>query len=81
LVTSGPYGYVRHPMYLCIFVYTFGLIMVSLDLLVALFFGFSVWVNYRRIPREERMLIDEFGDEYIEYMGRVGRLLPRLRRG
>ena len=30
-----------------------------------------------RIPKEERMMIDEFGDEYIAYMQRTGRLLPR----
>ena len=80
LITSGPYRYVRHPMYLGIFVYTMGLMMVSLDVLVVLFFAFTIWVNYRRIPREEQMLIQEFGDEYIEYIKRSGRLLPQLRR-
>ena len=80
LITSGPYRYVRHPMYLGIFVYTMGLMMVSLDVLVVLFFAFTIWVNYRRIPREEQMLVQEFGDEYIEYIKRSGRLLPQLRR-
>jgi protein-S-isoprenylcysteine O-methyltransferase Ste14 len=80
LITTGPYRYVRHPMYLVIFVYTMGLMMVSLDALVVLFFAFSIWVNYRRIPREEQMLIQRFGDEYLEYIKRSGRLLPRLRR-
>ena len=80
LITTGPYRYVRHPMYLGIFVYTFGLMMISLDMLVILFFAFTIWVNYRRIPREEQMLIEEFGDEYLEYMRRSGRLLPRFRR-
>jgi len=78
LITTGPYRYSRHPMYLGIFIYTFGLMMISLDVLVTFFFGFSIWVNYRRIPREEEMLIKEFGDEYIEYMKRSGRLLPKL---
>jgi len=53
---------------------------VSLDLLVILFFAFSIWVNYRRIPREEQMLIEEFGEEYIEYIKASGRLLPRFQR-
>jgi protein-S-isoprenylcysteine O-methyltransferase Ste14 len=73
--------YVRHPMYLGIFTYTMGLMMISLDALVILFFAFTIWVNYRRIPREEQMLIQKFGDEYIEYSKRSGRLLPQLRRG
>jgi protein-S-isoprenylcysteine O-methyltransferase Ste14 len=32
-----------------------------------------------RTPREERMLIRRFGDDYRSYMGRTGRYLPRLR--
>jgi protein-S-isoprenylcysteine O-methyltransferase Ste14 len=80
LITTGPYRYVRHPMYLGIFTYTMGLMMISLDVLVILFFAFSIWVNYRRIPREEQMLIQEFGDEYLEYIKRSGILMPRFRR-
>ena len=78
LITTGPYKYVRHPMYLVIFIYTIGLMLISLDVLVILFFSFSIWVNYTRIPSEEQMLIDEFGDKYIEYMKHSGRLLPKF---
>jgi protein-S-isoprenylcysteine O-methyltransferase Ste14 len=80
LITTGPYRYVRHPMYLGVFTYTIGLMMISLDVLVILFFAFTIWVNYRRIPREEQMLIQKFGNEYIEYIKRSGRLLPKFRR-
>jgi protein-S-isoprenylcysteine O-methyltransferase Ste14 len=79
LITSGPYRRIRHPMYLGIFVYTIGMILISSDLLVLLFFAFTIWVNYRRIPREEQMMIDEFGVEYQEYMAKTGKLLPRIR--
>ncbi|TFG28789.1 isoprenylcysteine carboxylmethyltransferase family protein [Candidatus Thorarchaeota archaeon] len=80
LIKTGPYKKVRHPMYLGIFIYTIGLIFISADILVFLFFGFSIWVNYRRIPDEEQMMIDEFGDEYREYMEHSGKLLPPVRR-
>ncbi len=76
LITTGPYKRVRHPMYLGIFIYTIGLCLISLDILVILFFVYSIWVNYRRIPSEEQMMIDQFGDEYLEYMKRTGRLIP-----
>jgi protein-S-isoprenylcysteine O-methyltransferase Ste14 len=66
-------------MYLGIFVYTIGLMLISSDLLVLIFFAFSIWVNYIRIPDEERMMIDEFGDEYREYMKHSGKLFPRKR--
>jgi protein-S-isoprenylcysteine O-methyltransferase Ste14 len=78
LITSGPYSRVRHPMYLGIFVYTTGLILIASDLLVFVFFAFSIWVNYRRIPSEEEMMIEQFGDEYREYMKQTGRLFPRI---
>jgi len=81
LITTGPYRYVRHPMYLGIFTYTLGLMMISLDVLVILFFAFTIWVNYIRIPEEEQMLIQKFGDEYLEYKKRTGRLIPQLRCG
>lgn len=80
LITTGPYRYVRHPMYLGVFAYTIGMMMISLDVLVILFLSFTILVNYRRIPREEQMLIQKFGDEYIEYMKRSGRLLPKFHR-
>jgi len=81
LITTGPYKRIRHPMYLGIFVYTIGLCLISLDILVTLFFVFTIWVNYRRIPNEEQMMIDQFGDEYIKYMGKTGRLIPSFRTG
>ena len=80
LITSGPYTRIRHPMYLGVFVYTIGLILISSDLLVSIFFAFTIWVNYRRIPEEEQMMIDEFGEEYQEYMKRSGKLLPPFHR-
>ena len=76
LITSGPYKRIRHPMYLGIFIYTFGLSLVASDILVFIFFMFSIWVNYRRIPDEEQMMIDEFGEEYLEYKEHSGKLLP-----
>ena len=35
-----------------------------------LFFG--------RVAREEKMMLETFGDEYREYMARTGRIIPRL---
>ncbi|GAH99311.1 unnamed protein product [marine sediment metagenome] len=35
---------------------------------------FFVWIG-----KEEKMLLEQFGDEYRTYMERTGRLLPRFR--
>ena len=81
LVTSGPYRWVRHPLYT-----TGSLFFVSLSLLAANWFtgltSISVLVMLLvRLPKEEAKLIEQFGDEYREYMRQTGRLLPRLEEG
>ena len=78
LVTSGPYRWVRHPLYTVgssMFV-AFGMMADNwfIGLLgVLAFIGMAI-----RTPKEEANLIEKFGDEYREYMKRTGRFLPRL---
>lgn len=80
LVTSGPYRWVRHPMYSALFVLFLALSFMSANWLILLS-GVAVIITiYARIGKEEVMLIKEFGDEYRDYMKRTGRLLPRLTR-
>lgn len=78
LVTSGPYRYIRHPLY------TMGLLLFgSLSVIAANWFMMLgvvlafVLVSLR-LPKEEAALIAAFGDEYRAYMRRTGRFLPRL---
>ena len=33
-----------------------------------------------RVPREEQLMLDHFGDAYRAYCARIRRLVPRLRR-
>ncbi|MCI0432576.1 MAG: isoprenylcysteine carboxylmethyltransferase family protein [Gemmatimonadetes bacterium] len=80
LVTSGPYRWIRHPLYatgIAVFssiglvaANAFILIMASIALLA---------IRVVVIPREEAALLDRFGASYRAYMARSGRLLPRLR--
>lgn len=42
------------------------------------FFLASIPLYRQRIPREEEMMIKEFGDEYKKYMENTNRLLPNL---
>jgi protein-S-isoprenylcysteine O-methyltransferase Ste14 len=32
---------------------------------------------FARVPREEQMMIEEFGEEYKAYMQRTGRFFPK----
>ena len=42
--------------------------------------GILTWGNlyFMRISNEEKMMIEEFGDKYKEYMKKTGRLIPQI---
>ena len=78
LVTHGPYRWVRHPFYV-----TTALVMISVTLLTANWLiGFGCLVVLAmlavRTPKEERVLIERFGEKYLDYMKVAGRFVPRI---
>jgi protein-S-isoprenylcysteine O-methyltransferase Ste14 len=78
LVTTGPYRYVRNPIYLGAFSLIVAQGLVAANWLVLLPALPIIMVIYTQISGEEAMLIERFGDEYREYMERTPRLVPRL---
>lgn len=78
LVTSGPYRWVRHPLYTVgtsMFV-AFG--MMADNWFIALLGILSFLAMAARTPKEEANLIEKFGDEYRDYMKQTGRFFPKL---
>jgi protein-S-isoprenylcysteine O-methyltransferase Ste14 len=79
LIVAGPYRRVRHPMYTALFCMAFAYSLLSANWIVAAANIAAVTLMYlMRVRDEERMLVDQFGEEYRAYMRRTGRLLPRL---
>jgi Putative protein-S-isoprenylcysteine methyltransferase len=81
LVTSGPYRWVRHPLYTigsAMFV-AFGMMADSWFIAALGILTFILMAI--RTPKEEANLIAKFGDEYREYMKHTGRFLPKLGNG
>jgi protein-S-isoprenylcysteine O-methyltransferase Ste14 len=79
LVTSGPYRWVRHPLYTVgasMFI-AFG--MMADNWFIALLGILTFIAMAIRTPKEEANLIEKFGDEYRDYMKTTGRFLPRLK--
>lgn len=75
-VTSGPYRFVRNPMYTGILFLSWGL-GIAQGNWVAPVGGTVVFLLLAiRTRIEERFLIARFGDSYRAYMSRVGRFLP-----
>lgn len=79
LITVGPYSRVRHPMYTTLNLFSLSVSVITANLLL-IFFAISIAIPFFWIVKaEEEILIEQFGDEYLEYMKYTGRFLPRLR--
>jgi protein-S-isoprenylcysteine O-methyltransferase Ste14 len=78
VIDVGPYRLVRNPMYLAVFLVVTGeaLLFVSVPLLVYLGVV-AVIVQLFVVGYEEPTLTERFGDEYIAYLRRVPRWIPR----
>jgi protein-S-isoprenylcysteine O-methyltransferase Ste14 len=79
LATSGIYAHIRHPMYLAYLLWATAQAMLLPNWVA----GFSALATGGlffavRIPREEKMMLETFGDDYRAYMARTSRLVPGL---
>jgi len=77
LVTTGPYSRVRHPMYTALVGNMLGFALLSANLFIIVPRLVQMLLLCLRIPHEEAMMIEEFGDDYRIYMQHTGRMLPR----
>jgi protein-S-isoprenylcysteine O-methyltransferase Ste14 len=77
LITHGVYRLIRHPMYTAFWLWA----LAQALLLPNWFAGFAGLVGFGtlffgRVAREERMMLDNFGEEYRAYMTRTYRVIP-----
>ena len=78
LITSGPFGYVRHPIYTGILVALFGTALETgawRGVIGFVLIASAIIYKYRI---EERFLVGQFGDDYLRYRTRVPALVPFL---
>lgn len=80
LVTTGPYAYVRHPLYLCEEIAVIGAALVHFSALAVLILVVQWIFQLRRMVNEERLLKTHF-PEYASYAATTPRIIPWPRRG
>lgn len=78
LVDTGPYRYVRHPIFTSFLMIALGLLLVNPALPTLLITLYAFWDFARAAGREEALLCEKL-DGYEAYMRRTGRFLPRIR--
>ena len=77
LVTNGLYRFVRHPQYSGFILSIIGF-LVQWPTIITLIMAPMLLVMYNRLAKkEEKVMIDTFGEEYIEYMKKVPRFIPK----
>ena len=75
IVTSGPYGLIRHPMYLSLLVLTLPLIVEQFDVLRLIFWLVLLIDLVLKLNFEESLLVARLPG-YKEYRGQSYRLIP-----
>jgi len=77
VVTTGPYARVRHPAYLGVILLWSGFGVLSGSLILVFLFPIVFVIVYLyRISVEETMLVNELGDDYVQYQRRTRKLIP-----
>lgn len=76
LLTSGPYGYSRNPMYVAWALIHLGISFVVNSIWVAAFLPPAfLYVHLVDVRREERLLSQRFGEKYEVYKEEVSRYI------
>jgi methanethiol S-methyltransferase len=78
LEVTGLHRYVRHPLYLGTFVFIWGwfIFYPSVSFLICAFI--ITFYTLVALKFEEQKLIEEFGNDYIQYRKKVPSLIPKL---
>jgi protein-S-isoprenylcysteine O-methyltransferase Ste14 len=78
LIQTGPYSTIRHPMYTALFTTYFSMGIVSSNYVILVLITTAIASIASRIPQEEAMLTERFGEEYKTYTQNTGKFLPKF---
>jgi protein-S-isoprenylcysteine O-methyltransferase Ste14 len=76
IIQSGPYGFVRNPMYFGWWVAMFGLVLLYPVWMILILFLSSVMAFIGRARREDKALSERFGEAWTEYKQHTKFIIP-----
>jgi len=76
LVTVGLYRFVRHPLYASLLFLGTGIFMKDISIITAFLAIINVIALVATAKREEREMMDKFGDEYRTYIQNTRMFIP-----
>ncbi|MFQ5851621.1 MAG: methyltransferase family protein [Candidatus Binatia bacterium] len=77
LITTGPYAYIRHPIYAGNFLIGLGMVVVADALsFIPVFLILFVLQYHAVVSEEESFLSEQFGEEFNRYRARVPKYFP-----
>lgn len=76
LTVSGPYRWVRHPMYVAFTLESLGIVLATANWVIMLVTLPHYLLIVTRVPYEERLLAEHFGKKYEQYARKTGRFWP-----
>lgn len=76
LITSGPYAFVRHPIYSGLLLALLGSAIARGEWWVMIAVVLAFWSIWWKLRIEERWLNEHFGNAYADYRERVAALIP-----
>jgi protein-S-isoprenylcysteine O-methyltransferase Ste14 len=78
LISSGPYRYIRHPIYSGMLVAFVGTALALGEYRALISVGIVLVAFYTKAKKEERFLTQEFGEKFREHSRRTGMFLPKF---
>jgi len=79
LITGGVYNHIRHPMYAGHMLWGIAQFLllhnwIAGPAMLVTLLPFYLYL----VPREEKMMLEQFGKQYRDYLSQTGRLLPKF---
>ena len=78
LVKDGLYKHIRHPIYLGEILRNFGVVSIFSSVYGVLLMAVATGFLFFRMKNEEKMLIEQFGEEYREYQRMTKKIIPYI---